>query len=132
MKTFCRRSQAALKLLQRVKIARTVDAKALDVKTFLHQLSLAHAFMSICAFLAAKQAEKHRTFLTIHHRLPRNLVLPSFAGGAGALAAHQLRAHRRRQAFISICGFFAAKQAERKSCPFFLIHHRLPHGLVLP
>ena len=81
MKTLCRRSQAALKLLQRVKIARTVDAKALDVKTFLHQLSLAHAFMSICAFLAAKQAEKHRTFLIIHHRLPLGLVLPWFSGG---------------------------------------------------
>ena len=37
VKTFCRRSQTALKLLQRVNIARTVDAKALSVKTFLHQ-----------------------------------------------------------------------------------------------
>ena len=96
MKTFCRRSQAALKLLQRVKIARTVDAKALDVKTFLRQLSLAHALMSICGFLAAKQAEKHRAFLIIHHRLPRDLMPPSLAGGTGALAARQLRAHRQR------------------------------------
>ncbi len=57
--------------MRRVNFARTVNVKALYVKTFLHQLSLAHAFISICGFLAAKQAEKHRTFLTIHHRLPR-------------------------------------------------------------
>ena len=117
--------------MRRVNFARTVDAKALDVKMFLHQLSLAHAFMSICAFLAAKQAEKHRTFLIIHHRLFRILVLPSFAGGAGALAARQLRAHRRRPALISICGFFDAKQTEKQRT-FLILHHRLPHGLVLP